>query len=80
MNFRFYAIAAIGLIFSNISASAQTDTSKVYVFLENMPDAGIYLPAPPDTSSLEYADDVIQWQWGKTVRITIWFTGCKMNF
>ena len=70
MNFRFYAIAAIGLIFSNISASAQTDTSKVYVFLENMPDAGIYLPAPPDTSSLEYADDVIQWQWGKTVRNT----------
>lgn len=70
MNFRVGAIATIGLIISNISASAQADTSKVYTFLENMPDAGIYLPAPPDTSSLEYADDVIQWQWGKTVRNT----------
>ena len=70
MNFRFGAIVAIGLIFNGISASAQTDTSKVYTFLENMPDAGIYLPAPPDTASLEFADDVIQWQWGKTVRNT----------
>ena len=70
MKFRFGAIALIGLIFNGISASAQTDTSKVYTFLENMPDAGIYLPAPPDTASLEFADDVIQWQWGKTVRST----------
>ena len=70
MNIRFCAITAAALIFSGICASAQTDTSKVYTFLENMPDAGIYLPAPPDTASLEYADDVIQWQWGKTMRNT----------
>lgn len=70
MNFRVGAVATIGLTISAICTSAQTDTSKVYTFIENMPDAGIYLPAPPDTASLEYADDVIQWQWGKTVRNT----------
>ena len=70
MNFRVGAVATIGLTISAICTSAQTDSSKVYTFLENMPDAGIYLPAPPDTASLEYADDVIQWQWGKTVRNT----------
>ena len=70
MNFKVGATAAIGLTISAICTSAQTDTSKVYTFIENMPDAGIYLPAPPDTASLEFADDVIQWQWGKNVRNT----------
>ena len=51
-------------------AFAQTDTSKVYIFLNDIPDAGIYLPAPPDTASLIYADDIIQWQWGKAQRNT----------
>ena len=49
---------------------AQTEKDTVYVFLENMPDAGIYLPAPPDMTSTTYADDFAQWQWGKTVRPT----------
>ena len=49
---------------------AQTDKDTVYVFLENMPDAGIYLPPPPDMNSTQYADDFAQWQWGKTVRPT----------
>ena len=52
------------------SAIAQTDKDTVYVFLENMPDAGIYLPPPPEMTSTQYADDFAQWQWGKTVRPT----------
>ena len=49
---------------------AQTEKDTVYVFLENMPDAGIYLPPPPDMLSPQYADDFAQWQWGKAVRPT----------
>ena len=56
-------------VFTGISF-AQTEKDTVYVFLENMPDAGIYLPAPPDMLSPQYADDFAQWQWGKTVRPT----------
>ena len=56
-------------MFAGISF-AQTEKDTVYVFLENMPDAGIYLPAPPDMTSTTYADDFAQWQWGKTVRPT----------
>lgn len=52
------------------SAFAQTEKDTVYVFLENMPDAGIYLPPPPDMLSTQYSDDFAQWQWGKTVRPT----------
>lgn len=56
-------------MFAGISF-AQTEKDTVYVFLENMPDAGIYLPPPPDMTSTTYADDFAQWQWGKTVRPT----------
>jgi membrane-associated phospholipid phosphatase len=56
-------------LFAGISF-AQTEKDTVYVFLENMPDAGIYLPPPPDMTSTTYADDFAQWQWGKTVRPT----------
>lgn len=56
-------------LFTGISF-AQTEKDTVYVFLENMPDAGIYLPPPPDMLSPQYADDFAQWQWGKSVRPT----------
>ena len=62
-------IAGAFLLFSGFSF-AQTEKDTVYVFLENMPDAGIYLPPPPDMTSTTYADDFAQWQWGKTVRPT----------
>ena len=65
---RLYATFAVAL-FTGLSF-AQTEKDTVYVFLENMPDAGIYLPPPPDMLSPQYADDFAQWQWGKTVRPT----------
>lgn len=65
---RLYATFAVAL-FTGLSF-AQTEKDTVYVFLENMPDAGIYLPPPPDMLSAQYSDDFAQWQWGKTVRPT----------
>ena len=62
--------AATALLFISGRTFAQTEKDTVYVFLENMPDAGIYLPPPPDMTSTTYADDFAQWQWGKTVRPT----------
>lgn len=45
-------------------------TVPLYIERENQPDAGIFLPAPPDTCDVEYIDDFVQWQWGKRVRPT----------
>ena len=64
------AVFAAIVSFASFSVFAQTDTSRVYFFLKDIPDAGIYLPPPPDISSSAYVDDFIQWQWGKTVRET----------
>ena len=47
------------------------DLDTVPYYLDNqMPDAGVYLPAPPDTNSMLFIDDFQQWIWGKSVRAT----------
>ena len=43
-------------------ATAQTAEDTVYVFKEDQPN---FLQAPPDTASLEFVDDMIQWVCGK---------------
>ena len=50
-----------------------------YYNLQQLPDAGIYLPAPPDTSSLLFADDFNQWVWGKSKRNSISATPNSIN-
>ena len=50
-----------------ISAHAE---DKAYLTLERTPDAGVYLPAPPDTASVHFATDLWTWQLGKTIRPT----------
>lgn len=47
---------------------AQSATDTLYLTREQFPDAGYFLPAPPDTASMDYVDDLLQWQWGKTQR------------
>lgn len=62
-------LAFTALVFSGIIV-AQTASDSVYVFLDDMADAGIYLPAPPDTASPLFATDFLTWQYGKTIRPT----------
>ena len=52
--------AAAALLFIGGKTFAQTEKDTVYVFLQDMPDAGIYLPPPPDMLSPQYADDFAQ--------------------
>ena len=63
-------LATLSVVLVSGITYAQTEQDSVYVFLKDMPDAGIYLPPPPDMLSPQYADDFAQWQWGKTVRPT----------
>lgn len=41
-----------------------------YYTYEELPDASLYLPAPPDFGSPFFADDFQQWIWGKSMRNT----------
>lgn len=52
-----------------VSMAAAQDYEP-YFTLEEMPDAVVFLPAPPAFESVAFADDFQQWQWGKSVRNT----------
>jgi hypothetical protein len=58
------------LVSQSIFSQYRTQTVNLYVEREDQPDGGIFLPAPPDTSSVAYIDDFVQWQWGKAMRLT----------
>ena len=49
---------------------AQGELDTVYVSKKDHPDAAYFLPEPPDTNSVAFIDDMIQWEWGKSQRNT----------
>ena len=51
------------------TAEAQTVKEEYPSFTHNNePDGTLYLPAPPDTLSQNYVNDMVQYVWGKTQR------------
>ena len=61
------------LVAVNVSAKKKVVpvlTDTIYVKDFEMPNAGYFLPAPPDTASMDFVDDMLQWQWGKSQRNT----------
>lgn len=61
------------VVAGNVSAKKKVVpvlNDTVYVKDFEMPNAGYFLPAPPDTASLDFVDDMLQWQWGKSQRNT----------
>ncbi len=53
-----------------LPSMAQTAEDEVYVTKDNFADATYFLHDYPDSASLEFNDDLIQLQWGKTMRNT----------
>lgn len=62
-------LCALTLVLSVMMTSLQAE-DQAYMTLAETPDAGIYLPAPPDTASVHFATDIWAWQYGKTLRPT----------
>ena len=54
----------------SIGAQAQTAEDTVYVFLTDQPNAGYFIPTPPDSVNIDFVDDLIQWQWARTQKGT----------
>lgn len=62
-------LTAMLSIFGTLSVNAQA-VDTVYVPLADQANPLYFLPLPPDSASLEYGDDLIQYQWGKSQRNT----------
>lgn len=43
---------------------------EAYFSAEELPNAAVWLPAPPDTLSPHFAYDITQYMWGKSIRDT----------
>ena len=57
----------------NVGKKAEKKTEKKdspYFEVFQLPNACIYLPAPPDTASVLFVDDFQQFLWGKSIRNT----------
>ena len=52
-----------------LSATNALAQEKYYFTSEELPNAVIWLPAPPDTTSTRYVYDITQYMWGKTQRL-----------
>lgn len=63
------AMAAVALMAAT-NLSAQTAEDTVYVFKADQPDLIYFAPEPADSTSLDFMDDMLQWEWGKTQRLT----------
>lgn len=50
------------------TVQAQSASDSLYLSPADLPDAGTFLPAPPDWTSKAFTDDFYQWQWGNSMR------------
>lgn len=68
-----WILTAILFCCGTLSVNAQNKKEKKdtpYFSSDELPNACIYLPAPPDTTSVLFVDDYMQWVWGKSIRNT----------
>lgn len=56
------------MLFICMTVNAQDYKNQSFIPEADMPDAGIYLPAPPDTASFHFDYDFRQYWWGRKMR------------
>ena len=55
---------------ASMTVEAQNlDVAEPYFTTKDMPDMVKFLPAPPDTTSTLFVNDIMQYMWGKTMRL-----------
>ena len=63
------SIAATLILLFSVSLQAQYRRYTAYFSADSLPNAVLFLPAPPDTNSTQFAYDVSQYEWGKAQRL-----------
>ena len=53
-----------------VQAQQGSNVYPSFLQVSDLPDGVRYLPAPPDTASVEFLNDFTQYQWGKSIRNT----------
>ena len=62
-------LLTVALTVCSMTAQAQDPTpSELYFNKKELPNGLVFLPAPPDSSSMQYLYDISQYVWGKSRR------------
>ena len=69
MRRKFILIVSAVILYGTLQSRAQLNYEP-YFSAEDLPDAIAWLPAPPDTLGSQFAYDIMQYMWGKTMRDT----------
>lgn len=67
---RWLLATILTLLGSHVTMAQHIVSDSIYIPPTMLPKATVFLPAPPDSVSPEFVDDLLQYQWGKSVRTT----------
>lgn len=67
---RWLLATILTLLESHVTMAQHIVSDSIYIPPTMLPKATVFLPAPPDSVSPEFVDDLLQYQWGKSVRTT----------
>lgn len=65
-----YKALFVSSILLMLAFSVKAQEYETYYSMDEMPDAGVYLPCPTAFESSGFAGDFIKWQWGRSIRNT----------
>ena len=60
--------AAVMMAATNLSAQEEEEVVNAYFTTAEMPDMMVFLPGPPDSTSVAFMNDVARYYWGKEMR------------
>lgn len=63
------AVLAIAAMNAQAQGDFDLDDEAMYFEIDELPNAVVWLPAPPDTTSTQFIYDISQYMWGKTQRL-----------
>ena len=62
-------VMAAAIMMATASANAQEEqVVDAYFTADEMPDMRLFMPGPPDSTSVAFANDVSRYFWGKEMR------------
>lgn len=64
---KFFSVLVFGMALNTVYAQEET-TVDAYFTTSEMPDMVLFMPGPPDSSSVAFANDVSRYFWGKEMR------------
>ena len=65
---KFFVLAAVAMMAAMSVQAQEEEVVNAYFTQDDMPDMMVFLPGPPDSTSVAFMNDVARYYWGKEMR------------